>query len=153
MPRSLRKSRGRVDRVSVTVIPKTILESEEYAALTAYEVKLLIDILVQFNGYTNNGDLQCTWRLMKQQRGWRSPDTLARALRGLIDKGFIVKTRQGGMNKCSLYAITWVEIHECKGKLDVRPTRTALGLWRKNKSLIREPEYISTAAVLKVASK
>ena len=145
MARSLRKSKGRADRSPVTVIPKAILESEEYAALTAYEVKLLIDILVQFNGYTNNGDLQCAWSLMKK-RGWRSQDTLARALRGLLEKGFIFKTRQGGMHKCSLYAVTWIEIHECKGKLDVRPTRAALGSWRK-KSPIRQPEHITPVAV------
>lgn len=151
MARSLRKAKGRADTGPVTVIPKVILESEEYAALTAYEVKLLIDLVVQYNGYTNNGDLQCVWRLIKH-RGWRSQDTLARALRGLLDKGFIVKTRQGGQHRCSLYAVTWVEIHECKGKLDVHPTRTALGLWRK-KSVLRQPEYIAPATVAKIAAK
>jgi len=151
MARTLRKSKGRADSGPVTVIPKALLESEEYAALTAHEVRLLIDILVQFNGYTNNGDLQCTWREM-QKRGWRSRDTLARALHGLLDKGFIVKTRQGGKHRCSLYGVTWVEIHECKGKLDVKPTRLALGSWR-NKSVPRLPWQCTTAAVLKVVAK
>lgn len=151
MARSLRKSKGRADTGPVTVIPKVVLESEEYAALTAYEVKLLIDIVVQFNGYTNNGDLACTWRLMKN-RGWRSQDTLHRALHGLLDKRFVIRTRQGGKHRCSLYAITWAEIHECKGKLDVRPTRVALGTWRK-KSVLRQPEYIAPTTVVNVALK
>jgi hypothetical protein len=41
-------------------------------------------------------------------------------------------TRQGGLHKASLYALTWKEVNECDGKLDVGfgPTRVASGRWR-----------------------
>lgn len=132
-------------------MPKAILESEEYARLTAYEVKLLMDLFSQFNG-RNNGDFHCAWRLMRR-RGWRSQDTLNRALSGLIELGFIVKTRQGGKHKCSLYAVTWLPIHDCSGKLDISPTMAAPGTW-KNKNLLRETEHITTGgvAIRKVAN-
>lgn len=149
MSRSLYKSKGRADGQPVAVIPKSLLESDEYAGLTAFEAKLLLDMAAQFNGHSNNGDLQCTWSEMRK-RGWRSQDTLWRAMTGLLDKGFLVRTRQGGKHKCNLFAVTWREIHECKGKLDMRPTRSQIGLWRK-KSVLRKPEYIATPAVAKLA--
>lgn len=63
--------------------------------------------------------------------GWRSRDTLERALHQLIDAGLIELTRQGGLNRCSLYALTWHAIDECGGKLDVPATRVASGLWKE----------------------
>lgn len=125
-------------------MPKAILESSEYAALSAFEVKLLVDIYSGYNG-GNNGDLHCAWSLMRK-RGWSSQDTLNRALRGLLEKGFIEKTRQGGKHLCSLFAVTWLPIDECKNKLDVSWTREASRLW-KNKTVLREPEHITTGDV------
>lgn len=145
MARNRSKTTGRADTQPVTVIPKHLLESPEYAELTFPETKLLLDMAAQFNGHTNNGDLHCAWSLMKR-RGWKSQDTLWRALSGLLDKGFIVRTRQGGRHRCNLFAVTWREIHACKEKLDVKPTRAMVGLWQK-KSVLREAEYIATPPV------
>ena len=39
-------------------------------------------------------------------RGWRSRDTLAKALRELLSGVWIVLTRQGGIHAPSLYAVT-----------------------------------------------
>ena len=135
----LRRVRGRLASGSFAAFPHNVLESTEYAELTSSEVKLLLDVFAQFNG-RNNGDLTCAWSVMKR-RGWRSKDTLTRALRGLLERAFITKTRQGGKHRCSLYAVTWREIHECDGKLDVRPTRVASGAW-KNNSVTRESYHI-----------
>lgn len=145
MARSGLKAKGRQSYGSYVAVPKAILESEEYAALTAFEVKLLMDIYAQFNG-RNNGDMHCAWALMKK-RGWASQDTLNRALRGLLSKGFVEKTRQGGRHLCSLFAVSWLAIDDCKRKLDVGPTRVASGLW-KNKSVLRQPEHITTGGVV-----
>ena len=41
----------------------------------------------------------------------------------IANRGFIIITRQGGRNRASLFAITWKEIDECKGKLDIDPTK------------------------------
>lgn len=145
MGRSILKAKGRREQGTFILLPKSILESAEYAALTAHEVKLLLDLFVQYNG-RNNGDFHCAWSLM-QKRGWHSQDTLNRALRGLIEKGFVMKTRQGGKHKCSLYAVTWKEINDCDGKLEVRPTQVPPATWRKNKTVLRLAEHITTAPV------
>ena len=88
----------------------------------------MIDLFAQFKG-SNNGDLAAAWKLM-EKRGWRSKETLHRAKRELLEKGFIVTTRQGGRHVCSLFAVTWLAIDECSGKLDVAPTRVAPGYWK-----------------------
>lgn len=85
-------------------------------------MKLLVDVASQFNG-KNNGDLTAAWSVMRD-RGWKSPGTLHKALRALLNAGLIQETRSGGRHRCTLYAVTWRGIDECKGKLDVNPTVT-----------------------------
>lgn len=128
---SRQRTKGRKESGSFVAIPKQVLESSAYAALTAHEVKLLMDLTVQYNG-SNNGDLCAAWSMM-ESKGWKSKGTLYRAISGLLERGFIVLTRQGGKHKPSLYAITFRAIDECKGKLDVPPTVTALNSWKKNR--------------------
>jgi len=101
-------------------LPKDVLSSDAYLSLGGWEVKLLVDIASQFNG-KNNGDLTAAWSVMRE-RGWKSPGTLNKALRVLLDVGLIQETRSGGRHRCTLYAVTWREIHECNGKLDLKPT-------------------------------
>ena len=144
------KSKGRRESGSFIALPVAILESPEYSRLNAPAVKLLIDLFSQFKG-CNNGDFSAAWKLMNR-RGWRSRDTLWRALNELLDKGFIVKTRQGSKRKCSLYGITWKPIDECNGKLDIVPTRVPLNSWRE-KSVTRLPCQSDTPTVLKVRSR
>ena len=57
-------------------------------------------------------------------------DQLAKAKKELIKQDVIHLTRQGGRNKCSLYALTWFPNDECKGKLDITSTTTAPVNWR-----------------------
>ena len=90
-----------------------------YRMLSVHAVKLLCDLGSQFKG-GNNGDLCATWSLM-QVRGWKLRDTLGEALAELLHYGKIEQTRQGVLHRCSLYALTWHVIDECKGKLDVTP--------------------------------
>ena len=45
-------------------------------------------------------------------------------------KNFIV-SRMGGRNTCSLYALTFQAIDECKGKLDISSSIVASGDWKK----------------------
>lgn len=145
MARSRLKAKGRADFGSYVAMPHAILESQEWAALTAFEVKLLLDVYGQYNG-KNNGTLSAAWALMRP-RGWRSESTLSRALTGLLVKCFLIKTRQGGKHRCSFFAVTWREVQECDGKHDMRPTNTAPGTW-KNKSVLREVEHITTGGVV-----
>ena len=101
-------------------LPKDVLGSDAYLSLGGWEVKLLVDIASQFNG-KNNGDLTAAWSVMRE-RGWKSPGTLNKALKQLLKVGLLQETRAGGRHRCTLYAITWQGINECKGKLDIEPT-------------------------------
>lgn len=130
MPKSYSGSKGRGKKPPFLGLPKKLLHSEEFASLSAYEVKILIDLGAFYNG-SNNGDLCATWSIMGK-RGWRSKSTLQNALQGCLDAGFLLKTKQGGQGiGPSLYALTWEAINECGGKLDVKSTTVALNLWRR----------------------
>jgi len=122
------RNKGRKETGTFVMLRHDVLNSSAYVRLSAHAIKLLIDIAAQYRG-KNNGDLATTWSMMKL-RGWRSRDTLGKALRELLDAGFIEQTRQGGMHKPSLYALTWFSIDECGGKLDVPATTTASRRWK-----------------------
>lgn len=106
--------------VSFVATPRQVLRSKEYATLSPLAVKLLFDLAAQHNG-KNNGDLCCTFSMMKL-RGWNSSGSLHKAKQELLQKQFIQLTRQGGRNKPNLYAITFFRIDECKGKIETPDT-------------------------------
>lgn len=119
-------------------LPHAVLRSAELANLSAFALKALVDLLAQYRG-DNNGDLCAAWKIMAT-RGWRSRDSLGKALGELREKDFIVTTRQGmagslaraGKRVATLYGVTFYEIDFCGGKLDVNaPTRAHLGAWRR----------------------
>lgn len=128
MPRrSVERAKGRRTRGPFIALPRALLDSPQWASLNAFEVKLLLDVAAGYRG-NNNGDLACTWNAMKK-RGWRSKATLESALKGLLAAGFLVKTRQGWRNRCSLYAVTWEPINDCGGKHDAKPSPVPLNTW------------------------
>jgi len=98
------------------------------SVLSHMAAHLLDNLTAQFNG-TNNGDLSAAPKIMKLY-GWNSQGSIHKALAELLALGFIEQTRQGGKNQCSLYAVTWLAIDDCKGKLDVNPTNVASNLWK-----------------------
>jgi hypothetical protein len=107
-----------------------VIRSAEFASLSTFALKVLLDLLSQYKG-DNNGDLCATWTIMKR-RGWRSRDSLTKGMGELKAADFIVLTRQGGRHRASLYALTCYEIDWCNGKLDINtPTRKFMGAWRK----------------------
>ena len=105
-------------------IPRIVMESEDYLNLRSGGRSLLFEFAYQYKG-KNNSNLSATFNQMKQ-RGFRSPNTVAKALKALQAAKMIIKTRQGGKNYPCLYAITWQPIDECRGKnLELGPTTTA----------------------------
>ena len=128
MKRSRWKQKGRSESGGYFALPHAVMASANYKMLPSRAVKLLCDLGGQFRGH-NNGDLSAAWRIM-HQLGWKSRDTLDKAERDLVRAGMIELTRQGGLNRCNLYALTWHPIDECGGKLDVPATRLPSGLWR-----------------------
>src|SRR5665647_1169988 len=100
--RKTKFNRDRVESGGYVALSHCVIRSQAYGNLSAYAVKLLNDLLSQYNG-SNNGDLSAPYSTMKQQRGWKSKGTLSRAIKELRGAGFIETSRQGGRNKCSLF--------------------------------------------------
>ena len=147
MAHSRSKSKGRSDNKGFVKLYHDILRSDEWCALSPYSTKLFIDLLNQFNG-RNNGDLTTAWKIMLE-RNWKSKDTLFKSIHELEDGGWILRTRQGGLHKCNLFAVTCFPIDECKGKHDISPTNVAPNTWKKTSSPVRQPDLPSTPTVLK----
>ena len=116
-------------------IPREVFDSTEFGNLSPQATKLLMELARQYRG-KNNGDFSAAWQPMTL-RGWNSPGTLHRAKEELVASGFAIITRQGGRNRCSLYALTWWPIDECNGKHDERPTHAPLNLWKKSKPVVQ----------------
>ena len=125
-----RKTKGRAEQGTFVGLPKAVIKKMQ-EKLSACGYKLLIDLFEQYNG-NNNGDLTLAWSVMKK-KGWKSKETLNNTRKELINQGFIELTRQGTLrpHSCSLYAVTWLGIDECNGKLELNPTVTGSGTWRK----------------------
>lgn len=128
MARTRVKTKNRSENGSFVIVPHALLECANYSSLTPRAVKLFYDLYAQYKG-SNNGDFSMPWSMM-QTKGWNSKDQLNKARLELIEKGFIMQTRQGGKNRCSLYGVTFQTIDECGGKLDISPPPTPLGWWK-----------------------
>jgi len=127
------KATGRREKHAFVGIPKACMNHENYIVLTMPAKILLHEFCYQYNGF-NNGDLCAAFSVLNK-RGWKSKGTVNRALKELKERGWIIVSRQGGKNQCSLYALTFQAIDECKGKLDIKPTVTSFGYWKKLDSL------------------
>lgn len=110
------------------MLDKSILRSKEFSDLSFKAVKLLLDVMEQYNG-NNNGDM-CVTMKVARDRGWKSPGTLHAAKNELVEKGWLELTRQGGRHKCSLFAVSLYPIDECGGKHEWRSTKKASNRWR-----------------------
>lgn len=84
--------------------------------LTPYAKALLFELIGQYRG-RNNGDLTCAWSVLKD-RGLGCRNTVYKAELELMRTGWTARTRQGGRNQCNLYALTFLDIDDCNGKLD-----------------------------------
>ena len=112
-PRKRLMSKGRKTSGQFLMLMHDVLHSKQFGNLSPYGLKLLIELASLYNR-KNNGNLSASYRILKK-RGWRSSGTLNKAIKELENYGWIIKTRQGGKNLCSLYAITWWGIDDCKG--------------------------------------
>ena len=124
-----RRNMGRQTTQPFLSLPHNVLDHESFRTLSPRATKLLIDIAAQYRG-CNNGDL-CAPLSVMRKRGWTSNDQLFKARNELLDRELILTTRQGGRNKCSLFALTWFQIDDCKGKLDIQSTTVAPHNWKR----------------------
>jgi len=131
-----------------------VLRSQALASLSPYAAKLLLDLASQWH-LGRNGDASAAFEKILRARGWRSKTTLHNALAELRESGLIVQTRQGSLHKCSLYALGWLAIDACGGKLDMQPTTGPLDYWRdplkpienKSSSTPRGPKPLKKAVL------
>jgi hypothetical protein len=124
------RNKGRRDGPPFLSIEHRISDSEEFGSLSGYGAKLLLELARQYRP-GRNGDISIPWSMLKN-RGWRSQATVQAAKRELIDAGWIIETRKGGRNCCSLYALTYYKIDESH-KHQEPPTNLPPNLWQKQK--------------------
>lgn len=123
------RQKGRRSEHTFIAVPHYILDSPEFGRLSGWGIKLIFELARQYKG-SNNGDLSAAFSVLRE-RGWNSSATLSRALTELLEAGWIIRTRQGGRNRCSLYALTWWEVNDCPGKwLEVEPERVPSHKWK-----------------------
>ena len=110
--------------ISFAGIPRMVMNNPDYINLKGSAVKLLLELSRQYRG-NNNGDLTVAYSVLKH-RGFNSKDSIKRACDELLEANLIVRTREGRFSNpggvCALYALSWLAIDECNGKLDVKPS-------------------------------
>lgn len=101
------KIKGRRDYGRYYNVPHSITDTLAYRSLSVYAFKLWHDLMLQYDG-KNNGRIDAILTRLEKY-GWKN-GTLYRSLNELQEKGFLVKTRQGGIGSmkkiCSLYRFT-----------------------------------------------
>lgn len=106
-------AKGRRIKGRFGMVPEAVHESRAYRSLSPRAAKLLLDMLMQYDG-KNNGDLNAAFHDLKPY-GWGSKNNLHRAAMELLESRLIYRTRVGGRNNtCSLYALAWQPIDECR---------------------------------------
>ena len=113
---------------SFSALVHDYFQSSQWAALSHRAARLLIDVYCQYRG-KNNGDLFASWSVMKK-RGWRSKSQLQKALLELEATRWLQRTRQGDINRPTLYAVTFLGIDYCGGKLEISSDPKPLHAWK-----------------------
>lgn len=151
--KSTKKTDGRdqwkdVDGGSAFVIPLTLLRHENFVRLSPTACKLVLDLARQYSGF-NNGYLSAAESILKPM-GWRSESTIREAVSECLHYQVISKSRQGGKNRCNLFALTWNRIHEKPGKpLDVSATMSPSNDWKEPAEKYIKPSRKNNSAPLR----
>lgn len=118
---------GRSSGAPFLRIEHRISDSPEFGRLSGNAVKLLLELARQYRP-GKNGDLSIPWSMLST-RGWKSKATVHSSKLELLAAGWILETRKGGKNMCSLYALTYYAIDESEKHLEPS-TVTPPNLWR-----------------------
>jgi len=133
------KQKGRKSERKHSQLYDDMSKSKAFKWLTGAELKVLIFFISEYNGF-NNGILDLSYEKANDELGL-STVTFSKALKGLIEKGFIKKSVQGGKNILNRFAVTCYPVNDCRNKdgikmhnLPVSPVAT--NDWREyNKTL------------------
>lgn len=116
-------------------VPLSVLESRAYVELSHSARALLWDIAFQYKG-NNNGKLLTGWRIMGEDRGWKSPATLQRAKEELLSSKLVAETRKGARpNKSSWVGLTWHDLDHTP-EMDIAAKDFPRGLYRDPVQLV-----------------
>lgn len=102
-------------------VPRCVVESLEYRALSYSARSLLFDIAVQTNG-KNNGKLVACDSYLKPL-GWTSNGTISKGLKELLASRILIQTRQGmkpPYSQAAWFAIGWLDL-DVTMDLDIDP--------------------------------
>ena len=100
-------------------LPKAIVTSSEWRAMSPSAMRLALDLMAQYTG-KNNGRLNPSFTAM-EKLGWRSETTLIKAKRALLECSFVVHTRQGHAPHTSDWvAFTWWRL-DWEKSMDIEP--------------------------------
>ena len=123
------QKKGRAKGHKFVMLRHDVVDSANFQSLSLVAMRLLFCLARQYNGH-NNGDLSAAATVLKKW-GWNSSSSIQKAIEELLEKRWIVLSRQGGLGiGCSLYAITWLPIDDCKGKIEIKATRIASDAWK-----------------------
>jgi hypothetical protein len=137
--RSRAKHLGRRESGTFSRVPHAVQDSANWKQCGGTAIKLLCDLIRQYNGH-NNGDLT-TCRTFMAKRGWTVPETLHFAALELEHYGLVFRTKQGGLQiGPNLYALTWMPIDDCSGKLDCSRTKVPTGEWKHDRPRYKRPK-------------
>jgi hypothetical protein len=118
-----------IDGGSAFIIPVTLLRHINFVRLSPNACRLLLDLGRQYSGF-NNGYLSAALSILKPV-GWRSESKIREAVAECMHYQMIIKSRQGGRNRCNLFALTWLRIHEKKGRpLEISATCSPSNAWK-----------------------
>ena len=110
---------------SFAAIPREILNSPAYIALSFSARSLYVELRMRMNGH-NNGNISAAFSELKH-RGFNSPATLAKCIRQLEAIHLIAKTREtigveNGSKVCNLYRLTDIDVFE-RPNLNISATK------------------------------
>lgn len=149
---SRRQVKGRQPPNSFYWIPRQVHRCADFRELNPYALKLLLSLAFQFNGF-NNGDLTTAWTVMRKH-GFKSEATLNTCKKELLAANMIYLTRQGGLGRCNLYALTWMPIDDCNGKFDCRPTTQPIRKeWHTEKLTIPKTKRMKESTIIEFTER
>lgn len=124
MVKSYKRSKDKRDGDRYVALPHVVIDSPSFRELGHPARALLIDLARQYTG-TNNGRIVACAKYLKPL-GWRSNDTVTRALTQLKDAGLLVETRMGMRpNRAAWFALGWYQLDAVTGMdIDPRTYRT-----------------------------
>lgn len=128
MAKSFKGSKDKRDGDRYMALPYVVIDSPVYRNLSHPARSLLIDIARQYTG-TNNGKLVACAKYLRPL-GWKSNDTVTRALVELKEAELLIETRLGMRpNRAAWFALGWYALDPIDG-MDLEARHFRRGRYR-----------------------